>query len=185
MQKNLVKLVRDTTEMGNAYNRLTSLYSELTKSYDKLLSNNEKLLAGNTDETRKLIAELNSTRDELQRREERIKKDSLSLNERAVLLRQISPLCDARKSCSASFRRWKTYGKPRIERKPRKRSIVLIRPASDLLSIASRTIPIVSLEKTKVPTRELRRTQHERRTRGEWSGNVPENPLRRRVRRPR
>ena len=47
MQKNLVQLVKDTTDMGNAYHRLTSLYGELNKSYDKLLFNNEKLLAGN------------------------------------------------------------------------------------------------------------------------------------------
>lgn len=82
MQKDLVQLIKDTTEMGNAYHRLTSLYNDLTKSYDKLLANNERLLAGNTEETRKLIAELNSTREELQRREDRIKKDSISLSER-------------------------------------------------------------------------------------------------------
>ncbi|MBP9922377.1 MAG: OmpA family protein [Bacteroidia bacterium] len=82
MQKDIVQLVKDTTDMGNAYHRLTSLYGELNKSYDKLLFNNEKLLAGNTEETRKLIAELSATRDELLRREERIKKDSLALNER-------------------------------------------------------------------------------------------------------
>lgn len=89
MQKNLLQLVKDTTDMGNAYHRLTSLYGELNKSYDKLLFNNEKLLAGNTEETRKLIAELNSTRDELQRREDRMKKDSLDLNEREKNLAEL------------------------------------------------------------------------------------------------
>lgn len=89
MQKNLLDLVKDTTDMGNAYNRLTSLYGELNKSYDKLLSNNEKLLAGNTEETRKLIAELNNTRNELQRREDRMKKDSLDLNEREKNLNEL------------------------------------------------------------------------------------------------
>ena len=89
MQKNLVQLVKDTTDMGNAYHRLTSLYGELNKSYDKLLFNNEKLLAGNTEETRKLIGELNSTRDELQRREDRMKKDSLALNEREKNLAEL------------------------------------------------------------------------------------------------
>ncbi|MBK7572019.1 MAG: hypothetical protein IPI10_10455 [Bacteroidetes bacterium] len=41
MQKDIVQLVKDTTDMGNAYHRLTSLYGELNKSYDKLLFNNE------------------------------------------------------------------------------------------------------------------------------------------------
>lgn len=89
MQKNNLQLIKDTTEMGNAYHRLTSLYGELSKSYDKLLSNNEKLLAGNTDETKKLIVELNSTREELQRREDRMKKDSLALNERENKLAEL------------------------------------------------------------------------------------------------
>ena len=89
MQKNILQLIKDTTDMGNAYHRLTSLYGELSKSYDKLLSNNEKLLAGNTEETRKLIGELNSTREELQRREDRMKKDSLALNEREKKLAEL------------------------------------------------------------------------------------------------
>ena len=82
MQKNLNTLMQDTTEMGTSHQRLTGLYNELTKSYDKLLSNNEKLLAGNTEETRKLILELNRTREDLQRREDQMKKDSISLDER-------------------------------------------------------------------------------------------------------
>lgn len=82
MQKNISQLTRDTSEMGTSYQRLTNLYSELTKSYDKLLSNNEKLLAGNTEETRKLILQLNAAREDLQRREDQMKKDSLALNDR-------------------------------------------------------------------------------------------------------
>jgi chemotaxis protein MotB len=82
MRKNITELARDTTERGSAYFRLTSLYNELMKSYDKLLSNNEKLLAGNTEETRKLIGELNTAREELQKKEDRMRKDSIALNER-------------------------------------------------------------------------------------------------------
>jgi hypothetical protein len=62
--------------MGTSYQRLTGLYSELTKSYDKLLSNNEKLLAGNTEETKKLIVQLNNAREDLQRREDQMKRFS-------------------------------------------------------------------------------------------------------------
>lgn len=89
MLKNNLQLSKDTTDMGNAYHRLTSLYGELNKSYDKLLSNNEKLLAGNTEETRKLIGELNNTRNELQRREDKMKKDSLDLNVREKNLKEL------------------------------------------------------------------------------------------------
>lgn len=89
MQKNIATLSKDTTEMGTSYQRLTSLYTELTKSYDKLLSNNEKLLAGNSEETRKLILQLNSTREDLQRRDDQMKKDSIALGDREKKLNEL------------------------------------------------------------------------------------------------
>ena len=89
MQKNLSKLSNDTSEMGTSYQRLTGLYGELTKSYDKLLSNNEKLLAGNTEETRKLIIQLNNAREDLQHREDQMKKDSVALNDRENKLEEL------------------------------------------------------------------------------------------------
>lgn len=89
MQKNIVGLVKDTTEMGTAYYRLTNLYTELTKSYDKLLANNERLLAGNTEETRKLIAELNRAKEDLQKREDQMRRDSAALNDRENKLAQL------------------------------------------------------------------------------------------------
>lgn len=89
MQKNISGLVKDTAEMGTNYQRLTSLYTELTKSYDKLLSNNEKLLAGNSEETRKLIVELNKTREDLQRREDQMVKDSIALDDRQKKLEEL------------------------------------------------------------------------------------------------
>jgi chemotaxis protein MotB len=89
MQKNITLLTRDTSEMGTSYQRLTGLYNELTKSYDKLLSNNEKLLAGNTEETKKLIVELNNAREDLQKREDQMKKDSIALDDREKKLNEL------------------------------------------------------------------------------------------------
>jgi chemotaxis protein MotB len=89
MQNKIDRLVRDTSEMGIGYQRISSLYNELTKSYDKLLANNDKLLAGNSEETKKLILELNTTRENLQRREDLISKDSLALNDREDKLNQL------------------------------------------------------------------------------------------------
>ena len=75
--------------MGNSYQRLTNLYAELTKSYDKLLSNNDKLLTGNTEETKKLILELNRSREDLQRRDDQMKKDSIALDDREKKLNEL------------------------------------------------------------------------------------------------
>ena len=88
-QKNISGLTKDTTEMGNSYQRLTNLYAELTKSYDKLLSNNDKLLTGNTEETKKLILELNRSREDLQRRDDQMKKDSIALDDREKKLNEL------------------------------------------------------------------------------------------------
>ncbi len=88
-QRNIDRLVKDTTEMGTGYQRLSGLYNELSKSYDKLLANNEKLLAGNSEETKKLILELNKTREDLQRREDHMMRDSIALNDRENKLNEL------------------------------------------------------------------------------------------------
>ncbi len=89
MQKNISQLSKDTAKMGSDYQRLTSLYNELTNSYDKLLSNNEKLLAGNTEETKKLIIELNNARENLQKKEDQMKRDSIALDDREKKLNEL------------------------------------------------------------------------------------------------
>jgi len=89
MRKQITDLVKDTTDMGTDYQRLTSLYNELTKSYEKLLANNEKLLAGSTEETRKLIVQLNQAREDLQRREDQMRKDSIALDDREKKLNEL------------------------------------------------------------------------------------------------
>jgi chemotaxis protein MotB len=89
MRKQINDLVKDTTDMGTDYQRLTSLYTELTKSYEKLLANNEKLLEGSTEETRKLIVQLNQAREDLQRREDQMRKDSIALDDREKKLNEL------------------------------------------------------------------------------------------------
>lgn len=89
LKKNVDALSTDTSTQGRTYRRLTDLYNELTKSYDKLLSNNEKLLAGNTEETKKLIVQLNQIKEDLQRKEDKMKKDSLDLSEREFKLNEL------------------------------------------------------------------------------------------------
>jgi chemotaxis protein MotB len=89
LSKNVKTLVNDTTTQGISYRRLTDLYSELTKSYEQLLSNNEKLLAGNTEETKRLIAQLIQIKEDLIKKEDKIKKDSLSLADREFKLSEL------------------------------------------------------------------------------------------------
>ena len=89
LDKKVKALTQDTTVQGTSYRRLTDLYSELTKSYDKLLSNNEKLLAGNTEETKRLIAQMIQIKEDLIKKEDKIKKDSLSLADRELKVNEL------------------------------------------------------------------------------------------------
>ena len=78
-QRELGQLRNDTLSIGTANRRLTNLYNELSVSYEKLVANNDKLLASNQSETRKLIQQLQSTQEDLLRKE-----DSLQSRERAL-----------------------------------------------------------------------------------------------------
>jgi len=82
LSKDINNLTADSTQRGTDLRRLTGLYSELTKSYDKLLANNEKMLAGSTEETKKLIAQLNDARTDLQKKEDELKKQQQQLTDR-------------------------------------------------------------------------------------------------------
>ena len=80
LQKRIAGLQKDTTDKGKENMRMSSLYKDLTKTYDKLLTSNELLLAGNTAETKKLIAQLNKAQEDLMKKEDQLKKDSLNLD---------------------------------------------------------------------------------------------------------
>ena len=82
LTKDIADLMTDTTKRGDDFRRITSLYNELTKSYDKLLANNDKLLTGSTEETKKLIAQLNDARTDLQKKEDELKKQQGMLTDR-------------------------------------------------------------------------------------------------------
>ncbi len=90
LTKDVGSLTTDSTQRSDDLRRLTSLYNELTKSYDKLLSNNEKLLAGNTEETKKLIAQLGDTRVDLQKKEDEVNKQQKELADREAKLNQLT-----------------------------------------------------------------------------------------------
>ncbi len=89
LSRDMNDLVKDSLKRGEDYRRLTNLYGELTRSYDKLLSNNEKLLAGSDAETKKLIAQLNDTRTDLQKKEDELKKKQADLSDREAKMAEL------------------------------------------------------------------------------------------------
>ena len=89
LKREMGEMAKDSSRQGEDYRRLTSLYGELMKSYDKLLSNNEKMLAGSDAETRKLIAQLNEARTDLQKKEDELRKQHDDLADREAKLAEL------------------------------------------------------------------------------------------------
>lgn len=67
-------LSKDTSDIGAALRKYTRLHGDLNNTYEKLIEQNEKLSSGNAEETRKIIAKLNSTQEDLIKKEDELKK---------------------------------------------------------------------------------------------------------------
>ena len=87
LSKDRQSLVNDTTNMGTAMSRLNNLYSELNKSYDKLIANQDKMLAGSSAETKKLIAQLQTAQEDLQKKEDALNEKQKYFDELNSTLR--------------------------------------------------------------------------------------------------
>lgn len=79
-------LERDTAIKGNAYRTLTVQYDKITELYDALLRNTEKLRDGADAETKKALALLQETRNELQQKEDELNALEARLNEERAKL---------------------------------------------------------------------------------------------------
>jgi len=90
LSKDNQSLVTDTAQMGTAMSRLNGLYGELNKSYDRLIANQDKMLAGSNAETKKLIAQLQTTQEDLQKKEDKLGKTERELNEKEKYLNELN-----------------------------------------------------------------------------------------------
>jgi chemotaxis protein MotB len=98
LEKRVNALVVDTSSGGTSLRRITSIYNELSKAYEKLIANNEKLLSGNTEETKKLIVQLQETQTRLQKKEDELKAIELKLNEKESKLNAVNETLKQRES---------------------------------------------------------------------------------------
>lgn len=58
-------LEADTNQSGASYRALSASYADLRQSYDKMTEEHEKLISGHSAETKKMIARLNASQEEL------------------------------------------------------------------------------------------------------------------------
>ena len=73
----IIKLKKDTTDLGIKHRRLSSNYRSLNKNYQDLLGQNQVLISGNQTETKNILAKLQQSQADLLKRE-----DSLAVLER-------------------------------------------------------------------------------------------------------
>lgn len=81
LRKEKEKLEKDTANLGTAQRRLTGLYNELNGSYEKLIANNDRLLESKTDETKKVIGQLQMTQEELIKKQDALSKKEQELTQ--------------------------------------------------------------------------------------------------------
>jgi chemotaxis protein MotB len=72
--KKIYGLELDSNVRGTSLRTMTTNYDQLNKTYMQLLANYKDLLSGNTSETQKILAELKTTKDSLENKEDALKK---------------------------------------------------------------------------------------------------------------
>jgi chemotaxis protein MotB len=96
--KNLKKhndvLVADSAANGAIYRDLMHKYKDLNQAYDTLLDKNLALMKGNKFETQKLIAELEKTKEILQKKEDALKKLESELDSKREKLNDLQTSLD-------------------------------------------------------------------------------------------
>jgi chemotaxis protein MotB len=83
MTENNRKLVKDSTDTGQALRKTQKLYKELTSTYDKLINNHEKLMSNSATESSRLASDL-------ARRESELKNLAASLTASKTQVDQLS-----------------------------------------------------------------------------------------------
>lgn len=79
-KKHIVQLVADSMRQSNSMNMLTKNYDKLNETNELLLNKNRDLLSGNIAENKKLVGDLHLTQEELQRKQDALKKLEEELN---------------------------------------------------------------------------------------------------------
>lgn len=78
--KIIMGLEKDTSITGNSYRSLTAKYDKLNQINEQLLDKYNRLLEGNVSDTKKLSGELQTTQDQLLKKEDELKKLAAELD---------------------------------------------------------------------------------------------------------
>lgn len=90
MEKRFGGLKNDTNVYGTSLRLKTEQYNQLMSNYELLLRQNKELRAGMADENTKLSGQLNMTQEELQRKQDELKKLAAQLDQKQKDLDDLS-----------------------------------------------------------------------------------------------
>lgn len=82
LQEELEQLEKDTTDTGIRHRRLQSNYDRLAKTYEIILEQNDRLIEGKDLETSRILEELQATQEDLQKREDELRKATTLMEEK-------------------------------------------------------------------------------------------------------
>ncbi|MFM1932663.1 MAG: hypothetical protein RL226_1966 [Bacteroidota bacterium] len=90
LEKKIEALKSDTTVLGNALRHLRGQYDKINELNDILMSKNTKMLNDMNEENRKLLSDLQFTRQELQEKEDALRALEIALNGKEAKLDSIN-----------------------------------------------------------------------------------------------
>jgi chemotaxis protein MotB len=88
--RNIETLQLDTANLGSTLRRINANYEQLHKTYQILLEQNEQLSKGQAAETRRIMARLQETQQDLLRREDELHQATLAMQEKERSLNELN-----------------------------------------------------------------------------------------------
>lgn len=89
LDKQIFGLQKDTSIVGTNYRNLTSKYDKLNMLNEQLLDKYNRLLAGSIDDSKKLSGELNTTQEQLLKKQDELRNLEKELNAQKAKLEQL------------------------------------------------------------------------------------------------
>ena len=96
VKKQIDEFVEDSIRNYELKENLNNEIASLRRKYDDLQSSHGALLQGNAQETRRLLGQLQTTQEDLQKKEDRLRELEANMNERRQDLNRLSAELEAR-----------------------------------------------------------------------------------------
>ncbi len=105
VENQIEQFVEDSIRNYELKEKLNNEIASLRRKYDDLQSTHDALLQGNARETRRLLGQLQTTQEDLQKKEDRLRELETNMNERRLELNRLSAELEARNARLAELQR--------------------------------------------------------------------------------